>query len=145
MKLQELISKYGELIKQDNVQETDAVLYFWYLKKKYLKSEKRCCARFCKMTGVGKDVYYELNGNLQTKMKSIKAKTLAQVAWGLRLTYEEALMLFWYNEINLLCDKYASQAMNNGLLKLDTVDWSKYNEEGSMALFDEMMAEIEEQ
>lgn len=144
-KLQELISKYGALIKQDNVQETEAVLYFQYLKHKYLMSEKRCCARFCKMTRVGKDVYYELNGNVQVKMKSIKIKTLAQVAWGLHLTYEEAFMLFWYNGVTLLSDTHITQAINKGLLKLDTVDWSKYNEEGSMALFDEMMAEIEEQ
>lgn len=145
VKLQGLDSKYGGLIKQDNVQETDAVLYFWYLKRKYLKTETRCCARFCKMTGVRKDVYYKLNGNVPPKCRKIKGKTLARVALGLHITYEEAFMLFLYNAQWLLSDGYEEKAINEVLLKLDTVDWSKYDDERSMALIDEMMATIKEQ
>jgi len=143
-KLPNLLSKYGGINNSHTGYGTECSKYFEYLREKYMGSKKDSRTVFTKMTNVQKDAYYELCGNVH-KLKTTREKTLAQVACGLRLTYEEAFMLFYYNGKNLLCDNPFYQAMNNELLKLDTVDWTKLNEEGSMVLFSKMMEPFEGQ
>ena len=119
-KLQPLIKKYKDHIGESNVL-TDGQLYFNYLLQKYLRDERFERAAFERRTGVGKNVYYKLSGiSKETKDKPVKAETLFDVAIGLRLTYEEALVLFTLWGKNLLCDDSVLQKMNEELLELDS-------------------------
>lgn len=119
-KLQPLIKKYKDYIGKSNVL-TDGQLYFNYLLQKYLSAERFERAAFERRTGVGKNVYYKLSGiSKETKDKLVKAETLFDVAIGLRLTYEEALVLFTLWGKNLLCDDSVLQKMNEELLELDS-------------------------
>lgn len=95
--------------------------YFNYLLQNYLSAERFERAAFERRTGVGKNVYYKLSGiSKETKDKPVKADTLFDVAIGLRLTYEEALVLFTLWGKNLLCDDSVLQKMNEELLELDS-------------------------
>ena len=52
-------------------------------------------------------------------VKPVNEETLFEVAVGLRVTYEEALMLFTFFGKNLLCDYPYMQKMNEELLQFD--------------------------
>lgn len=119
-KLQPLIKKYKDYIGELNVL-TDGQLYFNYLLQKYLSDERFERAAFERRTGVGKNVYYKLSGiGKEAKDKPVKAETLFDVAIGLRLTYEESLVLFTLWGKNLLRDDSVLQKMNEELLELDS-------------------------
>ena len=70
------------------------------------------------ITGFG--IISSIGNNKETKDKPVKAETLFDVAIGLRLTYEEALVLFTLWGKNLLCDDPVLQKMNEELLELDS-------------------------
>lgn len=136
-KLPYLYSKYGGIIKSFDANGEDYVVYFLYLKHKYMGENENSRSTFLEMTKVNKDIYYELCGNTQN-VKQIKPKTLAQVAFGLRMSYEEAVMLFLYHGVYIFTDKPYHQAIHKVLEKLDTTDWSTKNDEGGMALLSDL-------
>ena len=142
-KLPSLLKTYGGNRKAYSGNISDASAHFMYLCEKYMGEDKDRYSVFVEKTKVNKGVYYELRGDTQ-KLKSKKEITLVRVVFGLRTSYEEAFMLFHYCGKNLLCDDPYIQKLNNELLKLDTVDWSKKNGEGSMVLSDAILRAINE-
>ena len=118
-KLQPLIGNYKTRIGESSVL-SDGQRLFNYLLKKYLGNERYEKAAFEKRTGLQKNVYYKLSGSSKEKKdKPVKEETLFDVAVGLRVTYEEALMLFTFFGKNLLCDYPYMQKMNEELLQFD--------------------------
>lgn len=123
-KLQPLIKKYKDKIGVSK-EFSDGQLYFRYLLQKYLKDEQNVKAAFQERTSLGKNVYYKLSGSSKEKrVEPIKDETLLDVAIGLRLTYEESVVLFWLFGKNLLCDYEYMQQMNEELLQLDIMWYS---------------------
>ena len=119
-KLQSLIEKHLKFTVESNGL-SDGQRFFRYLLKKYLGTERYEKAAFKRRTGLQKNVYYKLSGYSKIKEgEPVKEETLFDVAIGLGLTYEEALVLFTFWGKNLLCDFQYMQEMNKDLLELDS-------------------------
>lgn len=119
-KLQSLIEKHLKFTVESNGL-SDGQRFFRYLLKKYLGTERYEKAAFERRTGLQKNVYYKLSGYSKIKEdEPVKEETLFDVAIGLGLTYEEALVLFTFWGKNLLCDFQYMQEMNKDLLELDS-------------------------
>ena len=77
------------------------------------------CEDFCSMTGINENQYYRLIGN-DRKGGFSKPTTLLRVAYGLGLTYQEAVLLFWFNDIAV--DNRIHGKLNEILYKLNELD-----------------------
>ncbi len=118
MELPNLLRKYPL---KDAVGCSDGQKYFnKYIAPRYLKDESRAQRDFCAKTGLGKYVYQELRGVIP--IYKIKGEdTLLHVAYGLRLTSEEAFMLFLYSGRILIFNDPVWNAIYFIILKLDNI------------------------
>ena len=124
-KLPELLRKYSL---NNAVGYSDGQKFFnKYIIPSYLTNENRHQLEFYNKTKYGKGVYQELSG-VGPVFKVKGEDTLLHVAFGLRLTYEEAFMLFWYSGKTLLIDDPVMGTINSILLELDIIRIDKHIE-----------------
>lgn len=130
--LQNLISNYEICSVENDERLADEHKYFIHLLYKYLPKPSRHRRDFMERTNLGKDIYSELRGyKIGGRKKDI---SLLRVAFGLGITYEEALILFLYNGRTLVYDE-TSRKINRILLKLDDFE-NKSDSEKRMATLD---------
>lgn len=118
MELPNLLRKYPL---NDAVGCSDGQKYFnKYIAPRYLKKESRAQRDFCAKTGLGKYVYQELRG-VRPLYKIKGEDTLLRVAFGLRLTSEEAFMLFLYSGRIVIFNDPLWSAIYLIILELDNI------------------------
>ena len=126
MKLPRLID---ESRKEDwytlNERGTIGQRYSRHIIDKYLGDEKYVKQKFEALTHLSKDSYYKLIG--EGKEGGVEEATLIYVAFGLGITYEEAVLLFFFYGKDLFGCLEISQKIDNVLRKLDSEIIKKAN------------------
>lgn len=126
MKLSRLIA---EIEKEDwyalNKKGTIAQRYSRHIIDKYLGDEKYVKREFEILTHLQKDSYYKLIG--EGKEGGVEEATLIYVAFGLGITYEEAVLLFFFYGKDVFGYLEISQKIDKVLRKLDSEIIKKAN------------------
>lgn len=76
-------------------------------------------SRFCEYTELSDRQYYRVIHGSNRKEESMSEYSLFRVCFGLGFTYQEAVSLFWFNNVDVFCPGKRYKTMDSILIELD--------------------------
>ncbi len=111
--------------------------YSRYIIDKYLKDERYIKNRFENLTTLAKDSFYKLYGI--SVAERVEEATLLYCAFGLGISYEEAVLLFSFYDIFLFSNSVKMNKIDNVLKKLDSRDFKDELARGRLAYLHDLL------